>query len=68
MGFLSALAPAFQVLLKVLDLFEKTPAEKREEQLTALLKYIEDVKNASSKAKDTKGDTSELEKVLNRRR
>ena len=67
-AWLAALGPAFQVFSKVLDLFVKTPEEKREEALQALLRFTQDVTNAVSIIKDTKGDTRALEDVLNRRR
>jgi hypothetical protein len=64
LGIISALIP---IIGKLLDVLTKTPDEKIGDVKTALLKYLEDIGAGLKKAKETGGDTSELEKVLNKR-
>lgn len=65
LGIISALLP---ILSKLIDIFQKTPEEKIGDVKGALLSYLEDIGAGLKKAKETNGDTSELERLLNRRR
>lgn len=67
MIWLNALVAGFPLFSKLLDLFTKTPEEKQEAVLKALLNYVEDINTGVKKSVDT-GDTSDLEKALNRHR
>jgi hypothetical protein len=67
-AFFSSLAAVWPVISKLLDLATTTDTEKLAHVNKALLEYMEDISIGLKKAKETKGDTSELEKILNRRR
>lgn len=68
MTWLSALGALLPILGKLLDLFIKTDTEKVAAVQKALLEYVEDINAGLKQAKETKGDTSYLERTLNRRR
>ena len=68
MSILSVLSALIPVLGKILDLMTKTPEEKLGDIKDALLNYVEEISAGLKKAKETKGDTSDLEKALNRHR
>ena len=66
MQWLSALIAILPIAGKLLDLFIKTPEEKREAVLRAFIGFTANVAIAVDKGKET-GDFSELEDELNRR-
>jgi hypothetical protein len=67
MSWVSLLTTIIPIIGKIIDLLVKTPDEKIADVSKALLRYVEDIGAGVKKAKETKGDTSELERVLNRR-
>jgi hypothetical protein len=67
MNIISLLSTLLPIIGKIIDLLTKTPDEKIADVSKALLRYVEDIGAGVKKAKETKGDTSELERVLNRR-
>lgn len=62
-GIISALLP---IIGKLIDVFSKTPEEKLLDVKESLLKYVEDVGAGLKHMKQHDGDTSVLEKVLNK--
>jgi hypothetical protein len=66
MNIISLLSTLLPIIGKIIDLLTKTPDEKIADVSKALLRYVEDIGAGLKKAKETKGDTSELERVLNR--
>lgn len=68
MEWLAALSAALPVIGKVIDVFQKTPDEKLHDVKNDIIKHMEDVSAALAHMEKNKGDTSELEKIFNRRR
>jgi hypothetical protein len=66
MGYLQALMALLPLLGKILDIFTKTPEEKREAFLLSMITYLGDVQGAVDTGKRT-GDYKDLEDVINRR-
>lgn len=68
MSILSILSALLPIIGKLLDVLTKTPEERIIDIKDALLIYLEEINAGVKKAKDTKGDTSDLEKALNKHR
>jgi hypothetical protein len=67
MGIVTLISALLPIIGKLIDLFTKTPEEKIIDVKDSLLRYLSDVDAALKIVKETKGDTSELERVLSRR-
>jgi hypothetical protein len=67
MPILSIISAALPILSKLLDLLTKTPEEKLGAIKDDIIKRIQDLSDGVDHAVRTKGDTSELERILNRK-
>jgi len=70
MNFLSLLSLIAPLLLELLKIFTRTDTSVEIKQKAAqeILDQIKEINAALAKAKDTDGDTSDLEKIINRRK
>jgi hypothetical protein len=68
LGILSSISALVPLILKLVGLFVKTPKPAREQLLEGLLKYVTEIHDAVEAAKDSKGDTSAIERAVNSRR
>lgn len=66
MEWLTALTALFPIINQLLKLFIKTPEEKREQLLLAILSFNANVTNALDEGSRT-GDYGKLEDEINRR-
>lgn len=67
MGIVELISTLLPIIGKLIDLFTKTPEEKIIDVKDSLLRYLADVDAALKIVKETKGNTDELERILNRR-
>jgi len=68
LGFLNLLTLIAPLLLELLRIFTRTDtsAEVKQKAAAAILEQIREINAALTKAKETDGDTSDLEKIINR--
>lgn len=66
MGWVTLLAPIILELLKIF--FSKSPEEIKKKAAQDVLERVKAIREALSKAEETGGDTSDLEKEINRPR
>lgn len=65
MAILTAITSLVPLIMKLLGLVVKTPEEKREAVLKKIIDLTQDLGVAVDHANKTKGDTSEIERLLN---